>query len=326
MDISLVCDRPALEAFHAIESAAHDHDYVALPADPIAELVPAIGGEEIAGELTLLYLGVRDGEPLGILALRLPTRDNLITANVDLSVHPSYRRQGVATELLDFGVAEIRRRARRRIFMEVPSRGDGTEPQAARLLRRVGAKPVLDEYRRLLDLSARPPGAPLDPPDGYRVVQWVDRCPDDLVDGVAYLVGRMSTDAPLGDMDYEPEVWDADRYRAKEASAQSRDRMRVATAVVHTKSGHVVGVTDIGVARSRPEISYQWDTIVETSHRGQRLGMVLKSWNHHYLVEMAPGVRFLNTWNASSNRFMIAVNDALGFEIVDRWTEYQLDL
>lgn len=326
MHISLVSDLAALEAFHAIESVANDHDYVALPADPITELVPAIGGEEIAGELTLLYLGLRDGEPAGIVSLRLPTHDNLSSANLDLSVHPSLRKQGVATELLDFGIAEVKRRGRSRVFMEVPSSGEGVEAPAAALMKRVGARPVLDDYRRLLDLQKRPPGPPLEAPEGYRVVQWVDRCPDELVDGVAYLVGRMSTDAPLGDMDYEPEVWDATRYRAKEASAQARDRMRVATAVVHAKSGEVAGITDIGVARSRPEISYQWDTIVETSHRGRRLGMVLKSWNHQYLVEMAPGVRFVNTWNATSNSFMIAVNVELGFEVVDRWTEYQLDL
>ena len=65
----------------------------------------------------------------------------------------------------------------------------------------------------MIDLREHPPGPGGSVPDGYRVVQWVDAAPDDLLDGVAYLLGRMTVDAPMGDMDYAPEKWDAERYR-----------------------------------------------------------------------------------------------------------------
>lgn len=194
-----------------------------------------------------------------------------------------------------------------------------------RLARSVGAREVLSDVRRLLDLSGELPD-PVAPPSPYRVVQWVDRAPDELVDDVAALEGRMATDIPLGDMDWEPEVWDAARYRAKEAAAAARGRIRLATAAVDDRTGRAVGYTDIGVNASQPEVGYQWDTIVDPDHRGHGLGLVIKSHNLRLLRERLPATRWVNTWNAESNAHMVAVNDALGFHPVGRWAEWQLDL
>jgi GNAT superfamily N-acetyltransferase len=129
----------------------------------------------------------------------------------------------------------------------------------------------------------------------------------------------------MGEMDYEPERWDAARYREKEQAAVDRKRMRVVSTAVH-ESGQVAGTTDIAVSTSAPEVGYQWDTIVDPDHRGHGLGLVLKTWNHAYLAETSPDVRYLNTWNASSNGFMIRINEAVGYRAMDTWTEYQLDL
>lgn len=324
MDIHPVTDRSTLEAYHAVHAAAYDHDYVWLPADPIEELVPLLEGKPEAGERSLLYLG-RIGEvPVGALSLTLPTLDNLDSCHLDLSVHPEQRRRGVARALLSFGIEQVQRAGRSRIFLEVPAGPDGP-PKALSLLTAVGAKPVLDDVRRLLDLATYA-CTPMPAPDGYRIVQWVDRCPEALVDGLAYLTGRMSIDAPLGEMTYEQEKWDASRYREKEAAAAARGRTRIATAVVHEGTGAVAGQTDLAVNSARPEVAYQWDTIVDPDHRGHRLGMVLKTWNLQLLVDRVPEVQVINTWNAGSNSFMISVNEELGFRPMDRWTEWQLDL
>ena len=74
---------------------------------------------------------------------------------------------------------------------------------------------------------------------------------------------------------------------------------------------------------TRPTVA---DTIVDPDHRGHGLGLVLKTWNHAFLAESAPGVRWVNTWNARSNTFMIRVNEQLGFEPMETWGEHQLDL
>ncbi|MGB8650655.1 MAG: GNAT family N-acetyltransferase [Mycobacteriales bacterium] len=326
MNIHPVEDLGTLRAFHAVEAATADHDYVALPADPIDELVPLLDGRPRAGDLTLLRLGTDGGTPVGTLTLSLPLLDNLGAANLEVHVHPAHRRRGHGRALLEAALAEVTAQGRTRVFGQAPWGPDETDGPAFGLLRSLGFRQVLDDYRRLLDLTASPLGAPLDPPQGYRVVQWLDRAPDGLVDGAAYLLGRMTLDAPMGEMDYEQEKWDAARLRAKEQDCIERNRLRVATCVVHEATGAVAGLTEIGVNRARTTVAYQWDTIVDPDHRGQRLGLVLKSWNHRHLVDQVPEVAYVNTWNAASNTYMIAVNEALGFRPAERWSEWQLDL
>jgi GNAT superfamily N-acetyltransferase len=324
VDIAPVSTRADLEDFHAVEAAVMAHDWVGLPADPIEEWLPLLERPETAGERVQLYLGREAGAPVGTLTLRLPTLDNPTVVNGELSVHPDHRRRGHGRGLFRLLIDETRSLGRSRILGAVGSR-PGQRPLAQRMLDEIGAKPVLEETRRMLDLRQHPPTPRCDVPEGYRMVQWLHRAPAELVDGCAYLLGRMTLDAPMGDMDYDQEKWDAARYREHEQSAIDRQRLRVATAAVHD-SGQVAGMTGIGVNARSPEVGYQWDTIVDPDHRGHGLGLALKTWNHALLVETVPGVRYLNTWNASSNSFMIRVNEALGFRAVDTWTEYQLDL
>lgn len=325
MQIRQVLDPQGLADFQRVNAAAYEHDYRLLPAETLDQLLALLDGDDEEAERPLLFLGTREGVAVGTLMLRLPMLDNLGTANSELNVHPRHRRQGAGRALLEHAVAVLRAEGRGRLFVEVPSREDGSPGPGVGLVEHCGAKPVLEEVRRLLDLREHPPELPVGVPDGYRVVQWVDRTPDPLAEGVAYLLGRMTLDAPLGDMDYEPESWDVARLRASEARSMARGRLRISTAVVHC-SGAVAGHTDVAVNRQDPRVASQWDTIVDPAHRGHGLGVVLKSWNHRQLVDLVPEVACVNTWNAVANRHMVAVNEALGFEPVETWTEYQLDL
>lgn len=327
MDICLVEDLDTLQQFQAVEEASLAHHFVGLPADPIEERVPLLDGRARAGALTRLYVAtLDDGTPVGSLTLVFPTLDNLIVANVDGAVAPGHLRQGYGRQLFEHAIELVRAEGRTRVFVEAPWLPDGGEGPAFGFLKEAGARAVLDDYRRIVDLRTHPVGPVHPVPDGYRVEQWVDVAPEALVDGCAYLMGRMMLDAPKGEMDYDQEKWDAARYREKEQDAQDRGRVRVATAVVHEETGQVAGITDIGVNKLRTEVAYQWDTIVDPDHRGHRLGMVLKTYNHQFLEKTVAEVHWINTWNAASNSFMVAVNDALGFQIAEKWSEWQLDL
>jgi GNAT superfamily N-acetyltransferase len=324
--ITEVKDLAALEDFHAVEEASQAHDYVALPVDPIEELLPLLEGHMPAGEHVSLYVGYDEATPVAALSVTLWTLDNLTAANVEGHVHPSHRRRGHGNTLMQHAVDVVRSAGRTRMFVSAAWTPAGEDGPAFPLLRAHGAKPVLDDYRRLLDLQAFPVTAPPEPPAGYRVVQWADVAPDEVVDGVAYLLHRMVLDAPMGDMDYEPEKWDAARYRESEASEMRRHRTRFTTVVVHEESGEVAGLTEVCVNLARPDIGYQWNTIVDPRHRGHRLGLLIKAWNHRAVVDAVPALRWLNTWNATSNSFMIDVNEQMGYRIAERWTEWQLDL
>ena len=326
MQVLPVDDIATLTAWHEIEVVSRAHDQRGLPADPLDErralLDPSVPD---AGEKTLLRLGVLDGRPVGTIELNLPTHDNLTAVTVDTRVLPSVRRRGHGRALLTAALAEVARLGRTRAFFEVPSPYPQGAGPADRLLASVGARPVLKEVRRLLDLTSADLPAPLPAPAGYRLVQWVDVVPEEHLEDMAYLMHRMSTDAPNEDMDWEPESWDGKRYRDKEVSSMARGRTRFGTLAVHEDSGKAVAFTDIGVSRFLPEVAYQWETIVETAHRGHGLGMVVKAHNHRLLAERSPGTHWLNTWNAESNTHMVGINARLGFRAMEYWTEWQLD-
>ncbi len=326
MTTDQVRDVATLRDFHAVQSAALLHNYFALPADPFDERLPLLDGQPRAGELCLFYVGRVDGIAVSCLTLTLTTLDNPEFVNAEVNVHPDHRRQGHARAMIEFVIQETRRLGRSRIFFEVPHNRDGSDGPAVSLMAQIGARPVLDDVRRILDLRANPAGEPQAVPVGYRVQQWRDQAPENLVESMAYLNGRMVLDAPMGEMDYDQESWDAGRVRAKEAAARERGRSMFVTVAVHEQSGAVAGLTEIAVSLAEPEVSYQWETIVDPTHRGHGLGLVVKTWNHRLLAEQMPSTRYVNTWNADSNTFMIAVNEQMGFEVVERWTEYQLDL
>lgn len=319
MQISPVTTRADLEDLQSVMAAALAHDFVALPADPIEERAPWLERDEIAGERTVMHVGRDGGVPVAALSMSLPVLDNLRVVNAELEVHPDHRGRGFGRSMGEHLVAETRAHGRDRVFSAVSTTA------GRQLAEALGAKPVLDDVRRVLDLHAFPPLARPAAPPGYRVVMWQDRAPDEWVEGAAYLNGRMTIDAPMGEMGYEPEKWDAARYREREQAAADRRRRMVVAAAVH-ESGQVAGITEIGISLTAPEIGYQWDTIVDPDHRGHGLGLLLKHWNHAQLVEVQPQVRWVNTWNAASNSFMIRVNEAVGYRVMDTWTEYQLDL
>ncbi len=278
---------------------------------------------------------------MAVAHLEMPLLDNTGTAVVDLHVHPGHRRRGYGRKLLGHVLDRARANGRRLMISDVaapleptpqPRPGDPATAGEA-LARSAGARPVLSEIRRLLDVAA------VDPVDlsalrtgatrsatGYSTVQWVDQAPAELHEDMATLVARMSTDAPLGDMAWEPEVWTAERYRMKEETAVARGRRRVATAVRDEASGRLVGYSDIGVNARSLEVAYQWETIVSKEHRGHRLGLLLKAANLELLREACPRTRYVNTWNAAVNTHMVAINDALGFRPIERWESWQADL
>ncbi|MDP9239889.1 MAG: GNAT family N-acetyltransferase [Actinomycetota bacterium] len=331
--IERVSDEAGARRWHAVAEAALAHDFVGLPQDPVEELFPSLAGE-VGGERIELWLGSVSGVAVAIAQVELPLLDNTGTALFELMVHPEHRRRGYGRQLLAHALDRARANDRTLVITEIGAPLDGTtRAPGEALAESVGAKPVLSEIRRLLDVPtvdvdvlAGLRAEALKHSEGYTLVQWVDHAPPELLEDMAALAARMSTDAPLEDMTWEPEVWTAERYLSKEEEALARGRTRVATAVRHEASGRLVGFTDIGVNARRPGVAYQWDTIVTHEHRGRRLGLLLKVANLELLGATVPGVRYINTWNAAANAHMVAINDAVGFRPVDRWNGWQLDL
>ncbi|UOQ88843.1 GNAT family N-acetyltransferase [Agromyces endophyticus] len=155
----------------------------------------------------------------------------------------------------------------------------------------------------------------------YRLVGWVDRTPEDLVESYAAARARMALDVPAGGLTLDEEHWDAARVRAHEDRALEGGRMLLVQAAV-AADGSVAGYTELELPPGKP-VAYQSDTLVVAAHRGHGLGLRVKLANLVRLIEVAPERTDVYTWNADENEHMLAINVALGFEVRGLSAEWQ---
>jgi hypothetical protein len=94
--------------------------------------------------------------------------------------------------------------------------------------------------------------------------------------------------------------------------------------VRHDATGELVGLSDLFLPRARPWLGLQGDTGVAHAHRGHRLGAWMKAVNHQRLRRERPEVEVLQTWNASANAPMLAINHALGYQPVQQFRAWYL--
>jgi len=270
------------------------------------------------------YLGCLDGAPVGYLSLGLPQHDNLANMHVDLEVLPSARRHGVGRAMHELAVERARAVGRKVLLGSTVQ----SHPDGAAFATVVGARPGLEDIRSRLDVRTVDQ-ALLDSmlaeawrhADGYRVVRWQGIPPDEIIDDVAYLEGRMNTDAPIGDLPLEPEKLDAEKIREGEVWRARRGRTTYHTAALH--GDRAVAWTAIAGAIDRPAQAWQNTTLVDPEHRGRRLGTVVKLENLRYIRELRPGLEVIDTFNAASNQHMLRINRAMGFAAVESVMNWQ---
>jgi GNAT superfamily N-acetyltransferase len=278
------------------------------------------------GCATERFLGLLDGVPSGVVELRLPRLDNRDSAELELSVRPESRRRGLGRALHTYALDRVRELGRKRVIAEAGDQPAGGPAFATAM----GAQAALSETRSRLDVTALDQGrlagllgAVRTHAAGYELVQWSGAPADDLIDDVAYLDSRFNTDAPIGDLELEPEKIDAARLRETEERAQARGRTQFSTGARHVAGGRLVAWTQISAAADAPWHAWQSITLVDPGHRGHRLGLLIKIENLMYACRRNPGLTAIDTFNARSNAHMLAINTTLGFRAVDTWTQWQ---
>ncbi|MFC0533562.1 GNAT family N-acetyltransferase [Phytohabitans kaempferiae] len=305
---------------------------------------PPVGRQRFLAELRHPWPGASheravatiDGAAAGYVVIELPQLDNLDNADADLTVHPEFRRRGVGRALYDHVRGVVRGLGRKRIMgmsVETLPGGVARDEAGGAFATAMGAKGALTDVRRRLDVTTvddadldRQLAAAWERAGGYSIVQWKGATPEEIIDDVAYLDGRLLTDAPMGDLAWEAENVDASRIRAIDAVVAARGRRRYHTAMRHDESGKVVSFTTIDFAGTADWHAFQQITIVDPTHRGHRLGTVAKIENLRYTRVYEPGLRVIDTWNAGVNDHMISINEAMGFRPVDAWQNWQHDL
>jgi hypothetical protein len=138
----------------------------------------------------------------------------------------------------------------------------------------------------------------------------------------AELDASLDTEAPIGELDIEPQVADIVAVREDERIKERQGRLSL-HAVALRPDGRLAAYTELIVPTLDPDVVYQWGTLVRREDRGHRLGVAVKVANLRQLQALRPQARRLVTYNAESNDHMIAVNEALGFVPTERLGEFQ---
>jgi len=298
-----------------------------------------------------LYVAEGGGEVLGTARLSLPLTDNLHLAEMAVHVRPDRRRRGVGTRLAAHLRAQAEQADRRLAGAWVAGRQlrpdgseldgselDGSELDGSELdgpelsgdafaracgltlrntdLHRVLSLPVDDELLDALAAEITPHHA------DYRLVSFTGPCPDEYVAAYCRLKAAMLTEAPMGDVEMDPEIWDERRLREEEDELAAMRRLR-STVLALDPDGEVAGFNELLYSEHDPGRIWNWDTLVVRAHRGHRLGMAVKIANLRAVPPAHPEAFEVHTHNAAQNGPMVAVNDRLGFVPVERMGEWQ---
>ncbi len=263
-----------------------------------------------------LARGQAEGSIAGWYRLDLPDLENLDRAHLQLVVHPEERRRGLGRALLRHAAG--RAAAHGRCVLGGGAR-NGTPGEA--FARSVGAEPGLVEIERVLEPGTLEEGRLARLREqaerhtaGYALVTWAGLVPEEYIEQTAALYAALN-DAPH-DPDVVPEKWDAQRVRERVNDLRRGYGVRdYSVAARHLATGEMAGLTQVTVDPSDPGWGYQLITAVTAGHRGHRLGLLVKVAMLEWLAAAEPALERIVTWNAQDNRYMIGVNEALGYTI-----------
>src|SRR5215469_13667798 len=258
-----------------------------------------------------------EGSVAGWYRLELPDLENLDQAELVLVVDPAQRRRGLGRALLEHAAARAAERGRS--VLNGGTRG-GTGGEA--FARAMGAVPGLVDAQRVMDVRAmgdeqlaRLRETAEQAAEGYSLVSWTGLVPEDFLEQAAVLFAALN-DAPH-DPHIAPAAWDAQRVRERVNDLRPHYGMRIyAIAAVQGDTGAPAALTEVAVDPADPGWGHQMLTGVTREHRGHRLGLLVKAAMLEWLRAAEPALERIHTWNAASNRYMIAVNEALGYMIL----------
>jgi RimJ/RimL family protein N-acetyltransferase len=262
------------------------------------------------------FVPAADDTVAGWYLLELPARDNRHMAGLLPYVRPDRRRQGYGTALLQHAAGRALADGRSQLasFAWEESAGE-------KFARSLGATPGTAEIRRVLDPDTVPAGglgdlraAAEQASAGYSLIPWTWPTPERYLDQVA-TINRALADAPH-DPSWEPSTWDAERVRATDRRIRLQGLRAYTVAARHDATGELAGLTQVEIPADLPGWAFQGLTAVVRTHRGHRLGLLLKVAMLEWLAEAEPGIQRIVTGNADGNQHMIAINEALGYRLL----------
>ena len=285
-------------------------------------------GWDLQPEEHFLYRPDGANEPVAALAVDMPKRDNRHLVWLQIMVHPDHRRQGHGTAVMTAALRMAETAGRRTLWVEAVEDDAG----ARKFVERFGFGYASHDARRrqwlaevdhaaIARLSAEATAAAAD----YTVERILPPVPDATLQQMVEVTAAIN-DAPMGTLTFEDEVFDLDRLQDIETARERRGDRSYRVVARHRETGEIGGHTQVVVSPHRPQLGLQADTAVSRAHRGHRLGLLLKIDMMRWLAEAEPQLQVLETLNNADDRFMISVNELLGYRLSNTFATYELTL
>jgi len=244
--------------------------------------------------------------------------------DVSAYVLRSHRRRGVGRALL-----RTLRAAMDDAGATTLTAGAEDEPGHA-FLRRLGAEPRMTERESVLDLrrvdwdlvdrwvrdgGERSPGA--------RLTLHATRVPPDELPAYVRAMNEFLNTMPFEDLDHGEIAFTVEQVGLWHEKLEAGTGVNPVV-MVRDHDGSIVGVTDVLHWTYQPRLVHQFFTGVHPRARGRRIGRWIKAAMLRHLRQAHPGIVRMRTGNAGSNRWMLAINEDLGFRPEREVTYYQL--
>ena len=187
------------------------------------------------------------------------------------------------------------------------------------------------EETKVLDLTSAPSTwAALDAEvadrlGGHSVEVFVDGIPEQHEAGACRVLSALLDEVPHGELDLESSLWTPERLRATQERVRTTGR-RWVVALAWDRDGQACGFSEVSLTTPTAVWGQVGSTLVLPGHRGRRLGLALKLATHRRLLEIAPQCEKVATSNAGLNAPMNAVNERMGYRVVERALDVQKSL
>jgi GNAT superfamily N-acetyltransferase len=266
-------------------------------------------------------LAVYDGDRLvGSGVMLWSDVDNTDKCYVFPMVDPPARGRGAGSALLEAMVDDCRTRGRTTVTSSAAYAGpERDDAPAVRFATKHGFVVANTEIQRRLALPVgealldeiESEGAAYH--EGYTIETFVGELPEELLGSYCDLLNQLVVDAPSGDVDYE-----AGKHTPESLREHLLTQRRIGRRVYFSAAildGVAVAQSDLAL-QTEGDTAVQWGTFVHRRHRGHRLGAAVKVANLRAVQRDRPDIRRVDTSNAETNQWMVAINERLGFRVI----------
>ncbi|MBA2609537.1 MAG: GNAT family N-acetyltransferase [Actinobacteria bacterium] len=257
------------------------------------------------------------------------TDENRHLANFDIHVLPARRREGLGTALLR-EIVDVAEADERTVL------GSGTvqHHEAEKFLAAMTMTQKMLDRRSRCYINKVPQellddwianGEAKASAAGYSLLFFPSPIPDGYREGFLDVLRTMN-DAPRDDLDMEDWVMTEERLADRERRQAASGDLEWLMVVRHDETGEFVSFTGLEWHPSVPQLLWQGGTAVKPAHRGHAIGRWIKASMMQKVRTEQSEAEFIDTWNAGSNKWMLAINDDLGFSPYLWYTDWQAPL